>query len=282
MSTSAGGANVKKGVIVRAAVVLLAMAGAAQAQEPAAVRRAAAATQAAKIRSNLLIMEGVLERAVVLGAESLNRRVRALAPQDPPLLLAGEVDARGFRLDGYGVFFDVEVPVLRQSVAWSLRSLMDQGGVPLAVALNQLRAYVRAATDAQTRQSLERALHRLEMQVGAPDSHAVTQASAPSAPAPAAAAPEALEWLSNPNDAYTSAVKAALIDGMLEHSQALAIGPGEWLTVAARDNESRTRSVQSDDGATITLRVKGSDLAALHAGRITPEEARRRVEIREQ
>lgn len=262
-----------KGVHVNLAlaVALLMAAGAAQAQEPGA----------AKLRSNLSIMEGVLERAVVLGADSLNRRVRALAPQDPPLLLAGEVDVRGFRLDGYGVFFDVEVPVLRQSVAWSLRALMDQGGVPLAAALSQLRAYVRTAADAQTRQSLERALHRLEMQVGAPDSHTVTPAAA-SSPAVAPLPPEAIEWLSNPNAVYTSAVKSALIDAMLEHSQALAIGPEEWLTIAARDNESRRNPGQGDDGGTITLRVKGSDLAALRAGRMTEEEARRRVEIREQ
>lgn len=279
---STDGANVRRRVIVPVAAALLALAAAAHAQNAGAVRRAAEAAEAAKVRSNLLIMEGVLERAVVLGADSLNRRVRALAPQDPPLLLAGEVDVRGFRLEGYGVFFDVEVPVLRQSVAWSLRSLMDQGGVPLAVALNQLRAYVRTASDAQTRQSLERALHRLEMQVGAPDSPTVTPASAASAPAPAAVPPETLEWLSNPNGAYTSAVKVALIDAMLEHSQALAIGPGEWLTLAARDNESRTRPAQNDDTGTITLRVRGSDLAALHTGRITVEEARRRVEIREQ
>src|ERR1700757_896122 len=74
-----------------------------------------------KARSNISIMEGVLQRAVVTGAENLNRRVRTVAPQDV-LLLTGGAEARGFRLDGYGVFFDVEVPVLRQSVAWSLRA----------------------------------------------------------------------------------------------------------------------------------------------------------------
>lgn len=278
---SSKGVHVSQGVVVPVAVALLMAAGAAQAQESGAARRAPVVTDAAKVRSNLSIMEGVLERAVVLGADSLNRRIRALAPQDPPLLLAGEVDVRGFRLDGYGVFFDVEVPVLRQSVAWSLRALMDQGGVPLTVALNQLRAYVRTAADAQTRQSLERALQRLEMQVGAGDSRAVTPAAASSSGA-VAPPPEALEWLSNPNAVYTAAVKAALVDAMLEHSQALAIGADEWLTIAARDNESRRHPGQGDDGGTITLRVKGSDLAALRAGRITVEDARRRVEIREQ
>ena len=90
---------------------------------------AASAREAMKSRSNLSIMEGVLERAVILGANNLNQRVRAVTPQDV-LLLTGEARVRGFRLHGYGLFFDVEVPVLRQSVAWSLQALLDQGGLP--------------------------------------------------------------------------------------------------------------------------------------------------------
>ncbi len=251
--------------------------GQASAQSPRAVR-GPAPVDPLKARSNLTIMEGVLERAVVLGADSLNRRIRVLSPQDPPLLLSGDVDVRGFRLDGYGVFFDVEVPVLRQSVAWSLRALMDQGGVPLAAALEQLRAYVKSAADVRTRQSLEQALQRLELQVGSPEPSTIPAAAAGGVRQP----PEAMEWLSDPNGAYTTAVKNALMDAMLEHSQALNIAPDEWLTIAARDNEPRTRPGQGDESATITLRIKGSDLAALGAGRIAIDEARRRVEIREQ
>ncbi len=236
----------------------------------------AAADEAARARSALAIMEGVLERAVVMGAESLNRRVRALAPQDPPLLLAGDVDVRGFRLEDYGVFFDVEVPMLRQSVAWSLRARLDQGGVPLAVAVEQLRAYVRTASDARTRESLEQALRRLELQVGPGTVRTVAADRSPEAPGDAAA------WLSDPNAAYTAAVKAALIDAMLQHSQALGLAPEDWLTIAARDNESRHRPTPGEAHSTVTLRIKGADLAALRAGRLTIEEARRRVDIREQ
>lgn len=251
------------------ACTVVVLAGGAQAQ----TARPAAADAAARTRSNLSIMEGVLERAVVLGADSLNRRVKVLAPQDPPLLLAGEADVRGFRLDGYGVFFDVEVPMLRQSVAWSLRARLEQNGVPVAAALDQLRSYVRSATDARTRQSLEQALQRLELQVSSPENGAATGGRAVSS--------AEVAWLSDPNAAYTAAVKGALIDAMLEHSQALGLAPGEWLTVAARDNESRAH-VPGEDRTTVTLRIKGSDLAALRAGQISPEEARRRVEIREQ
>ena len=235
-----------------------------------------AANEMARARSNLSIMEGVLQRAVVLGADSLNRRVRAISPQDPPLLLAGEAEVRGFRLEGYGVFFDVEVPVLRQSVAWSLRALMDQSGVPLATALDQLRAAVRSVADTRMRQSLETALQRVELQVGGPDTPGAGARRGTTPP------PAALDWLNDPGGAYTTEVRHALVDAMLEHSQALGLGADEWLIVAARDNERRDLLSQGDETATITLRVKGSDLAALRAGRITAEEAHSRVQVREQ
>ena len=50
------------------------------------------------------------------------------------VLLAGAARARGFRLDGYGVFFDVEVPALRRSVAWSFR-VLDQSAVSLTTVI---------------------------------------------------------------------------------------------------------------------------------------------------
>ena len=235
-----------------------------------------AANEMARARSNLSIMEGVLQRAVVLGADNLNRRVRAISPQDPPLLLAGEAEVRGFRLEGHGVFFDVEVPVLRQSVAWSLRALMDQSGVPLATALDQLRTAVRSVADTRMRQSLETALQRVELQVGGPDTPGATVRRGATPP------PAALDWLNDPGGAYTTEVRNALVDAMLEHSQALGLGADEWLIVAARDNERRDRLSQGDETSTITLRVKGSDLAALRAGRITAEEARGRVQVIEE
>ncbi len=268
-------------VAVTAALVLTAAPGGfAQAE-----RESAAALASMKARSNMSIMEGVLERAVVLGANNLNRRVRAVAPQDV-LLLTGEASARGFRLEGYGFFFDVEVPVLRQSVAWSLRALMDQSGVPLGVALSELRTYVQSVQDARTRQSLEQALRRIELQVGG-DVNGLTAVAAAAPGAAPAPSPKlsaaALAWLNDPNGAYTSEVKGALIDAMLEHSAALGIAPGEYLTVAARDNErpSRVDSGAGDDVSSIILRIKGSDLQALLSGRVTLEEARRRVEVRE-
>ena len=265
----------KVAMIGPALVLLLAPAVFAQPGQTAAARQ-----EQVKARYNVSIMEGVLEAAVTHGAQNLIQRVKAVAPGDM-LLLAGTAEVRGYQLEGYGLFFDVEVPMLRQSVAWTLRALIDQNGVPLAVALQELRAYVRSVQDPQTKESLEGALWRIELQVGP-----TSAAGAPdSAPASASGAPvisaDALIWLNDPNGAYTSEVKKALVDAVLEHSGTLSIGADEWLTVAARDNERRDRLNPGDDVRTIILRVKGSDLTAFRSGRITLDEARKRVEVRE-
>ncbi|MBM3779622.1 MAG: hypothetical protein FJW23_15525 [Acidimicrobiia bacterium] len=278
--------------------VAVGVALAAGAASVAAAQDREADTTRLKERSNLSIMEGVLERAVRVGADNLNRLVRSVSPQDPPLLLAGSADARGFRLEGYGLFFDVQVPVLRQSITWMLRSLMDQNSVPLHSAILQLRSFVRSIPDPGTRQSVELALRRIEMQVGVPEPltgdprtgpGASTVAATSVVPGAAAASarpaetvpPAALEWLNDPSGVYTTEVKNAIVDAMLEHSGALGVGPGEWLTVAARDNERPDRLNPSDELSTIMLRISGRDLAELRAGRLTAEEARERVEIRE-
>jgi hypothetical protein len=78
-------------------------------------------------------------------------------------------------------------------------------------------------------------------------------------------------------------VKSALIDAMVDNSGPLAIGPEEWLTVAARDNVQVDRFMPGDPSevSTIVLQIRGSDLAAYRAGRLTLDEVRKRVIVRE-
>ena len=68
---------------------------------------------------------------------------------------------------------------------------------------------------------------------------------------------------------------------MLDWGALLPLGADEWLTVAARDNQDVVMPGAAPDVVTIILRVKGSDLAERLAGRLGPEELRRRVEVRE-
>jgi hypothetical protein len=265
------------------------------AQTRAAGAEPAGAEPQLQARYQVFVMEGVLERAVEHGAQILSRRMQAVMPD--MLLLAGAARARGFRLEGYGVFFDVEVPALRRSMAWSLR-VLDQNGLGLTSALEALRQHVSSVADQRAREDLERALSRLELQVGPVTSRAsrASSASAPPGATPASvvataqAAPQEpvapsddrQRLLVDPGKAYTHEVKSALVDAMLDHSGSIRIGPEEWLTIAARDNEDR-RLNPSDpyESRTIMLRIQGSSLDAFRTGQVSRDDARQAVEIRE-
>ena len=249
-------------------------------------------------RYNIYVMEGVLERAVAHGADRLRHMVRRVMPDIQ--LLSGDPQARGFRLDGYGVFFDVAVPVMRQTFAWQLRTMMHDSSPGAGDALQQLKTAIdRLTSDSQEKAMLLQALKRLEVQVGAPlqggggpmmaapspagERGTVTALDAPPPQSQPPLTAEDAAMLEDPNGAYEREVIAALKDAMLEHSGPIRIGPDEWLTVAAHDNEHRTRLVSSEpyDLLTIVLRVKGSDLAAYRADRISLDEARKRVLVTE-
>ena len=89
-------------------------------------------------------IERVLEGAVEHGATVIRDRLQAIMPAD--MLLSENARARGFRLDGYGVFFDVEVPSLEGTLPWSYRTL-DQNDLGLGNALQTLRTYAANAND---------------------------------------------------------------------------------------------------------------------------------------
>ena len=272
-------------------VALLGVAGASSAQP---VQQNAEAEQA-KARQKLFMMEGVLERAVQIGVDTLRARVRTVMPDDT-LLLSGAPSARGFRLEGYGVLFDIEVPALRRSMAWSLRT-MNESAAMVARDLAQMRAIMQTIPNPQARAEFERSLRRVQQQLGpmGPVAPEMTTAQAQGAPGaltaqsvsataitPAAPPPDA-QLLQDPSEAYTQEVKSALIDAMVENSGPLGIGPDEWLTLAARDNVQIDRFMPGDPSevSTIVLRIKGSDLTAYRTGTITLEEVRKRVDVRD-
>ena len=248
-----------------------------------------------RARQKISMMESVLESAVANGADSLMRAVRAVMPPDA-LMLTGAPSARGFLLQGYGLFFDVEVPAFRRTIAWTLRQMVDDNGLGAAAAVNQLKAYIATVQDPRQRAALERALRRLELQVGPigpvqqdaaarPGATNVsTQAVGLPAPTPAPTQPQVDPALiDDPNAAYTREVSVAIIDAMIENSGPLPVGENEWLTVAARDNIRPDRLVPGDTSniSSIVFRIKGSDLAAFRAGRMTLEEARQHVDVKQ-
>ncbi len=228
-------------------------------------------------------MEGNLTQAVRAGAQNVGRRLQRYEPSS--LFVTSDARARGFVLEGYGVFFDVDVPTMRQSVVWTMRTLLQQRETEIAT----LRQYIANAPDGARRRD---ALVRLRQLEGSHDA-APAPVAQPAPPGMAAAATVnetttvasttavSEADLSDPNALYTDEVKGALIDAMLDFSTRLNIGANEWLTVAARDSEGPIIPNALDETTTIVLRVKGSDLLAFHTKQLSREEARKKVEVRE-
>jgi hypothetical protein len=180
----------------------------------------------AQARQPISAFEGALENAVRQGAQMLDQRLRESTAANM-LFVAGLTQARGFRLDDYGVLFDVEFPSMRRSMVWSLRALEQ-------------------AAAGRTRQT----------------SDAVSSVQ--------------------PREIYQTEITTALVNAILDQSGGLAIGPDEWLTVAARESGFDRRFASgdpSDTAITVILRIKGSDLQAFRERRLSREEARKRVTV---
>src|SRR5262245_21982985 len=238
-----------------------------------------------RARFQIAAMEGVLETAVQLGARRMSQQVQAASPD--MLFIAGAARAKGFWLEGYGVFFDVDVPAMRRSVAWQFRAL-DRGEPSAAAAMQSIRHRLSAVSDPQARREIEDALRRLERSVGpvqlppgvvsagSPpngDSTRVPSSQAVAAGVESASTSEnevrstgdattTPAVLDDPGRAYTNEVQSALIDAMLDFGPPIPVADGEWLTIAARDNDdSRLGGGDPYDVSTILLRIRGADLA---------------------
>ncbi len=92
---------------------ITAAAAPAAAQSGAADRRG---PRRAEQRYQIGQMERVLEGAVEHGVTVTRDRLQELAQVPADLLVSDNAHARGFRLEGYGVFFDVIVPSSRNDV----------------------------------------------------------------------------------------------------------------------------------------------------------------------
>lgn len=266
--------------------LVVAIAASLSAQAPPSSARAEA--DARQSRYQVGQMERVIEGAVEHGVTVIRDRFQQLMQMPADQLVTDNAHARGFRLEGYGVFFDVTVPTFElSSLVWSLRTL-DQNDLGLQRAVTALEEHVKQQGDA----SLEQALKRLELQVGpvalsrvaAPAVAGARSAVGSAATTTADAAPQAPlsdPILADPNEAYRAEVIQAIKDAMLDHSSSLAIGAGEWLTIAARGNDDRPRLAPADsDARTRIIRLRGSDLAAFLARQITREDALQRIEVR--
>ena len=254
-------------------VAMLAVSGspAVQAQDGPPVR--AAETR----RHSIRMMEAVLSRAVLGGAEQLAEQ---LGNGNPNMsFFTGQARAHGFLLDGYGVFFHVEIPEMQQSLVMSVTTL--ERDVAVGSALASLRRAVGSVPEGATKVQAEEALKRLELQVGPLPSLADPGGAAPRNMIRTADIADIAPVLRDPSAVYRAAIKAALIDAMLEHSRGMRIGADEWLSVAAHRGESPLGANEIVNSSTLVLRIKGSDLAIYDADRTRKDEIRKRVEAHE-
>lgn len=243
------------------------------------------------MRYQIGVMERILEEAVQHGADKTREHIQSVLPP-ADMLLVTSAQVRGFRLDGYGVFFDVEVPTLDTSLPLSFK-MLDQSGLGLDSALQSFRQVVQKSNDV----NLEQALRRIELQLGPvgvipPDtsgarmvsgSAASTSGDAPQPNVRVNATPmmSVENYLNEVHSTLRAEVRDALIDAMLDHGRGLDVAPTEWLQVAARRDDGRQRLGPVDpDVETMSIRVRGADLTEFLGGKITREEAIRRIDVK--
>jgi hypothetical protein len=217
--------NVVSRALVTGAVWTVAVSAAAQNTE-----RAAPTAAQMQARQQIAAFEAALENAVRYGTQMLDQRLQQSSAANM-VMLAGMPRARGFRLDDYGVMFDVEFPSMRRSMVWSL-------------------------------QELER--------TNTANANAALRTAQPGSGV-------------QPREIYQSEITDALLNVILDYTGALGIGPGEWLTVAARETVVDRRFVNGgviEAPMTVILRMKGSDLQALREHKLSRDEVRTKVDVR--
>ena len=204
-------------------------------------------------QEKISIMEGTLSASVSVAAQRVAKDVKSINPT--AMLFTGDARAKGFMLEGHGVFFYVEVPTLDLSVMMTVQ---------------QFERSAQQRADAQ------------QQQPPAGDAQQVNNNLRPDAPAqPLPTAVESLANLAAEGQKWRATVRLALIDAMLDNSKNLELKPDEWLTIAARGSETDLMPNEILNLTTTVLRVKGSDLADFLAGKLTKDEARLKVEVRE-
>jgi hypothetical protein len=104
----------------------------------------------------------------------------------------------------------------------------------------------------------------------------VTNNTTSQAPAP----PDLNAVVSDPQAEYRQAIRDALIDAILDFGQ-MPLKPAEYLTLGARRPDPVGLEAAGESSAALVLSIKGEDLAALRAGKITRDEAKALIRIRE-
>jgi hypothetical protein len=239
-------------------------------------------------RQQMAAVEDALERAIANGAQTVIAQFRTAAPER--WRLSTEPHASGARIPDQGAIFFVQVPDLKPPFTFELRRMTQEPPRPDPMAIVRLRTVASAMQGAE-RAQMESLIANMEMQLATGNARAtdtgrgsISAASVvPAVPQQGGQRPAEQHVADDPDEAYTQAVKSALIDTMLKQ-QWLPVPPEEWLTVIARTAASPDplMPAETTNLSTWVMRVKGSTLAAFRANKISEQDALKLVEVLEQ
>jgi hypothetical protein len=214
---------------------------------PLAAQQSATVPQ--ESRYQVQLFEAVLQRAVVQGGQKLAAEVSGASPNVMSnVMSAGDPVARGIPIP-QGVIFEVQVPTLLQTF----------------VLLNTRTRPIPPANAGQPT---------------GPTRVTANGIATPDPMTPARVPGSGVMTQANMIESYSKHVLDSLVDAMLDNSAALSLKDEEYLVVAASAPPDPVSSLNNQDETTI-LSVKGADLAAFRQGKITKEEARKRVVTRQ-
>jgi hypothetical protein len=247
-------------------------------------------------------MEQTLTNAVKAGATTVATQLQIQQPAS--LFATTDARTRGFDLEGYGVFFDIDVPAMMQSVLYARQVLVDE--------LDTWRERARTTQNEDARRLALSQVRHLEATLGLPpqpvfaETHQPPQGIAvaattdtvtsPVTPAAATVVPSAKALSASPSsppvsvpplprdprtadEIYTDAIKNKVIDTILTFGGGLDIDDAQWLIVAARTTTAAPGQI--DDSVSVFIRIKGADLNAFVQKKITREEVLTRIQIKE-
>lgn len=273
------GLRLVSGLWLPLVLVAIPVAGQSVRQAPRASTAAPAGEREAS-RLQMTIMEGVFERAVEAVHARTLESMQLDAGMPAIFTLDGNTRARGFRLAGYGVFFDVDLPPIPRSVEWTFR-VLDTGAV-LLPDIEQLRQQLVRLNDPRVTRVFEPIIKSMQTKVAAGSS--VAGGTGQPADARTAAARTLVDDRpaapADPFSGYVDELKKTLEQIILEYGPTIQLAADDWLHVGAREMSPKLLPGNPTE-ATITLRIRAGDLAALKAGRITLEEAARKIEVKE-
>jgi len=249
---------VSRRFLIPAAIAALAVGAAGQEMAPTAADQA--------LRDQMQTFEAVLQKAVQQGAQAFARQEKDLPPGVE--LTADDPYARGFAPpEGGGLFFYVVVPQIRASVNLFLGPQFRRGDRP---------GVERQAGPEPTARSMSQSVGA----AGVPNDDPMTVSPVVDDGRCAARARPSRGYVT-PDHAYAVAVCDALMEAMLESSAPLSVRPDEWLTVMAFDGGPTQGLVNSPYTYTTYLQIKGSDLQLFRQGKLTKEEARKLVVLKQ-